>query len=152
MTAERKILSDAQLRLATAVLDVLIPRDGNHPGAGEMGGAKWLDATIVERPEIRRLMVDALQAIATAAGDGDFVTMETAAQTRILRAVESSDPGVFDELVKQTYNLYYTDPDVRCVLGFTPENPQPFGHPEPEPFDTSLLDGVRARNRSWRRV
>ena len=95
--------------------------------------------------------MDALEAIAAAAA-GDFVTMENHVQTEILGVVESSDPHVFDELVKQAYNVYYTDPDIRRLIGFTPENPQPSGHPKPEPFDTSLLDGVRARNRAWRRV
>ncbi len=152
MTADHQILSGAQLRLATAVLDVIIPRDGDRPGAGEMGGAQRLDATIAEQPELRRVVLDALQAIDIVTGDRIFASIDSAVRTEILREVESAKPEVFGELVKQTYNIYYTDPSVRRTVGFTPENPQPDGHPQPEPFDTSILEGVRARDRTWRKV
>ncbi len=152
MSAEPRFLTADQLRLAAAVLDVIIPPDGEQPGAGEFGGAHRLDAVLADNPEIRRPVRDALQAIDIAAGSCGFLALEPAARPEVLRAVEISQPDAFTTLVTQTYNVYYTSPKVRRAIGFTPVNPQPEGFTQARPFDAELLDGVRKRNRTWRRV
>ena len=152
MSADLRFLTDDQSRLATAVLDEIIPPDGELPGAGEMGGARRLDAVLADHPEIRRTVLDALQAIDIAAGSRGFLALEADARCEALRTVEAAQPDAFATLVKQAYNVYYTCPKVRRALGFMPENPQPDGFTQAQPFDSTLLDGVRKRNRTWRRV
>ena len=152
MTAAARVLTDDQLRLATAVLDELIPADADRPGAGEIGGAQQLDAILADQPEIRRPVLEALRAIAIAAGARGFAALEPGARPEVLRTVEAAQPDAFTALVTQTYNAYYTSTNVRRAMGFTPENPQPDGFSQPRPFDPDLLDGVRSRNRTWRRV
>ena len=46
--------SEAQKSLATAMLDRLIPRQGEHPGAGEIGVADYLDGAISASSQLRR--------------------------------------------------------------------------------------------------
>ena len=152
MNAELRFLTDEQLRLATAVLDVIIPPDGEQPGAGEAGGAQRLDAILAERPDVRRPVLDALRAIDIAAGARGFLACDPATRPDVLRTVEAAQPEVFTALVTQTYNAHYTCPKVRRALGFTPENPQPEGFTQARTFDSALLEGVRQRNRTWRRV
>lgn len=152
MSADLRFLTDEQSRLATAVLDVIIPPEGDLPGAGEAGGAQRLDAMLADNPNLRRTILETLQAIDIAAGSCGFLALEPAARPDVLRAVESAEPDAFTALVTQTFNVYYTSPEVRRAVGFTPENPQPDGFTDVRPFDPDLLDGVRRRNRTWRRV
>jgi hypothetical protein len=152
MTAELRFLTDEQVRLAAAVLDVIIPPDGEQPGAGGAGGAERLDAILAERSDVRRPVLDALRAIDIAAGPRGFLACDPATRPDILRTVEAAQPEAFTALVRQTYNAHYTCPNVRRALGFTPENPQPEGFTQARPFDPALLEGVRRRNRTWRRV
>ena len=151
MSAEARVFSEDQLRLATAVLDAIVPPDAERPGAGEIGGAQRLDSILADKPEIRRPVLEALRAIDIAAGAGGFAALEPAARPEVLRTVEADQPDAFTALVTQTYNVYYTSAKVRRAVGFTPENPQPDGFTQPRPFDPALLDGVRSRNRTWRR-
>ncbi len=151
MSAEARVFTEDQLRLATAVLDVIVPPDAERPGAGEIGGAQRLDAILADKPEIRRPVLAALRAIDIAAGARGFAALEPAARPEVLRTVEADQPDAFTALVTQTYNVYYTSAKVRRAVGFRPENPQPDGFTQPRPFDPALLAGVRSRNRTWRR-
>ena len=152
MSAEPRFLTDEQLRLATAVRDVIVPPDGEQPGAGGAGGAERLDAILAERPDVRRPVLEALRAIDIAAGASGFLARDPETRPDVLRQVEATQPEAFTALVTQTYNAHYTCPKVRRALGFTPENPQPEGFTQARGFDLALLDGVRERNRTWRRV
>ena len=152
MNAELRFLTDEQLRLATAVLDVIIPPDGERPGAGGAGGAERLDAILAERADVRRPVLEALRAIDIAAGPRGFLARDPATRPDVLRTVEAAQPEAFTALVTQAYNAHYTCPKVRRALGFTPENPQPEGFTHDRAFDPALLEGVRTRNRTWRRV
>lgn len=147
-----KILTCEQGRLTTAVLDAIIPSTTDCPGAGAIGAARQLDEILGDQRETRRPILDVLNAISEAVGTEDFSTLNAEAQERILRSIESTKPEEFSELVKQTYNIYYTNIRVRRAIGFMPENPQPSGYPQPAPFDPVLLDGVRKRNRTWRKA
>ena len=65
--------SEAQKSLATAMLDRLIPRQGDHPGAGEIGVADYLDGAVSASSQLRRIFSDgliAVQAAAAALGSG----------------------------------------------------------------------------------
>lgn len=152
MSDALRFLTEDQARLATAVLDVIIPPDGERPGAGGAGGAERLDAILAERPDVRRPVLEALRAIDIAAGPRGFLARDPATRPEVLRTVEAAQPDAFTALVTQTYNAHYTCPKVRQALGFMPENPQPEGFTQARSFDPALLEGVRRRNRTWRRV
>ena len=55
--------SEGQKSLVTAMLDRLIPRQGEHPGAGEIGVADYLDGAVSESSQLRRLFSDGLNTV-----------------------------------------------------------------------------------------
>ncbi len=73
----------------------------------------------------------------------------------MLREIEITRPGAFEQVVKAAYSAYYTDPAVRDVIarltGYENRPPQPLGYQLPE-FDESLLERVRSRGPIWRPV
>lgn len=120
-TADARIFSDAQRDLLRAVQNQLVPSEDKMPGAGDADGP-----AVVER----------------------FAALPAHAQIAALKAVERSQPGPFHELVRQTYNAYYTNPDVQQALG-SGGPPQPDGF-ELEPLDEARLEGVERRGKRWR--
>ena len=62
-----KFLSQSQRSLATAVLDRLIPPQGDMPGAGEAGTADYLDGVAAESAQLARLFSEGFQDIEIAA-------------------------------------------------------------------------------------
>ena len=56
-------LAGAQLELLTAVQDRLIPRHGDMPGAGELGGADAVSGYMGELPELHSDIAAALDSI-----------------------------------------------------------------------------------------
>ncbi|MDE2867208.1 MAG: gluconate 2-dehydrogenase subunit 3 family protein [Chloroflexota bacterium] len=146
MTAH--ILTPEELALLTLVQDELVPAYGDLPGAGTLGGALTVDAYLAERPWLRRPVLTALRAVEAAAGETPFAELDSGGRVGILRRVEGEDPEAFTELVKQTYNAYYTRPDVQASLGIDGP-PQPLGFELPA-FDESRLARVQAMGKLWR--
>ena len=146
MTAH--FLNSEELALLTAVQDELVPACGDLPAAGTLGSALTVDAYLAEVPQLRRPVMTALRTIEIAAGETPFVEVDSRTRVDILRQVESADPESFSELVKQTYNAYYTRPDVQASLGIDGP-PQPVGFELPA-FDESRLARVRGMGKLWR--
>ena len=143
--------SEAQKSLATAMLDRLIPRQGEHPGAGEIVVADYLDGAISASSQLRRLFSDgliAVQAAAAALGSG-FEDLDADTQDEILRAIEADHSQFFDRLVMLTYNGYYINPTVLESLGLEARPPQPKGHVV-EAGDLSSLEAVMRRGQAYR--
>ena len=67
-----------------------------------------------------------------------------------MRSVESSNPAFFDELVRQTYNGYYTNTNVFEAIGYSAAQPAIDG--QPELLDETLLEKQRQRAPFWTRV
>ena len=143
-----RILLPAELELLTLVQDELVPACGDLPGAGALGTALTVDGYLAERPQLRRPLLTALRAIEVAAGEQPIADLDPADRAAVLRRAEAHAPDAFAELVRQTYNAYYTRPDVQATLGVD-EPPQPAGFELPA-FDETRLARVRAMGKLWR--
>ena len=146
-----RFLSQSQYELVTAVLDRLIPSQGDMPGAGEAGTADYLDGIAAGSAQLARLFARGLQDIEIAAariGDG-FDDLSGDQQDEVLRGVESDSPEFFDLLVRHTYNGYYSNPEVVELLGLDPRPPQPRGN-SVERGDLSSLELVVERGQAYR--
>ena len=148
MTTTNNILSVEQSALLSAVLNCVVPAEGEMPAAGDIGIGGFIDAFAAERTARRRLVLDGLVQIELAAAErgGDFSSLSSDAQMDTLRAVESSAPEFFQFLVTQTYRGYYTHETVTNALSYRAPNRQDY---DPLPFDESLLEPVRERGQIW---
>ena len=146
-----RFLSQSQHSLATAILDRIIPSQGDMPGAGESGTADYLDGIAAGSAPLARLFSTGLQDIEiTAARSGpSFGELNGDQQDDVLRSVEADSPEFFDLLVRHTYNGYYSNPTVVELLGLDPRPPQPRGN-RVERGDLSSLEVVVERGQSYR--
>ena len=144
-------LSQSQHELITAVLDRLIPSQGEMPGAGELGTTDYLDGIAAGSAGIARQFSAGLQDIEIAAariGSG-FQELSGNQQDEILRGVEADSPQFFDLLVRHTYNGYYSNSKVVELMGLDPRPPQPRGN-SVESGDLSSLQVVVERGQAYR--
>ena len=132
----------------TLAQNEIIPAYGDLPAAGTLGAALTVDDFLAKRRKLRRPIFAALRAIEIAAGEQPMRERDRVDRVTVLRQVEAEDPEAFSELVCQTYNAYYTRPDVQATLGIDAP-PQPAGFELPA-FDESRLARVRAMGKLWR--
>ena len=147
-----KFFGPEQTALATAVVDRLIPRDGDSPSASEAGAVAFIDAAVAASDRLPRLFLAGLNMIESESlkgGGARFADLREELQDQILRTVEVNGSEFFEALVGQTYNAYYTNPTAVSALGVDPRPPQPTGY-EVAAGDLSLLDNVIARGRAYR--
>ena len=154
MSTSRQVFSPAQRELLDAVLDRLIPPEGNRPGAGALGIGDFVEGVAVGEPGLTRLFIQGLAAIEIAAaerGSGGFAALSAAAQDDTLRSVEASHANFFEQLVLQVYNGYYTNLTVFESIGYSlPSVPSPGA--KLDLLDESLLEAQRQRPPFWTRV
>lgn len=143
------VLTEAQALCLAAVQDRLIPREGEMPGAGELGCAARVDTYLAERADWRVQVLAALQLVEAAAGARGFLSRSEEEQDAALAAVEAAEPVLFARLVRVTYTAYYTDERVQRTGDFITQPPLPAGHTM-ETFDATRLEPVRRRGRLWR--
>ena len=146
MTA--RLFNARQVALLTEVQNQLIPAEDGMPAAGSVGSASLVQEFLREREELYELILQALDAIEKAAGDAPFLQRNSEEQVEILKLAEVAAPEAFAELVRQTYNAYYTRPEIQAKLGIHGA-PQPDGFELPS-FDVARLARVRARGKLWR--
>ena len=146
-----RFLSQSQRSLVTAVLDRLIPQQGDMLGAGEAGTADHLDVIAADSAQLARLFSGGLQDIEIAAArfGSSFEDLSGDQQDEVLRGVASASPEFFDALVRHTYNGYYSNPKVVETLGLDPKPPQPRGN-RVERGDLSSLQVVVERGQAYR--
>lgn len=146
-----RFLSQSQRTLITAVLDRLVPPQGDMPGAGEAGTADYLDGIAAGSARIARLFSAGLQDIEIAAFrlGASFEGLSGDQKDEVLRGVEYDSPQFFDLLVRHTYNGYYSNPTVVELLGLDPRPPQPRGN-RVERGDLSSLQLVVERGQAYR--
>ena len=122
-----------------AVLDRLLPPNGDLPGAGGLGLAGQVPDSAAKP------ILDQLPA--------DFLARDAAGQRDALKAAEAATPAFFHELVRFAYVAYYRDARVlagiELATGYPNRPPQPLGY-EMEPFDESILEVVRSRGPQYR--
>ena len=154
MSDGKQVLSPAQRALLAEVINRIIPAKDKLPGAGDLGIAAFIENVAANKPELTRLLNDGLAKISVAAGQdsaGGFESLSTMAKDELLRSIEAASPAFFDQLVLQTYNGYYTNPEVFKLIGYNVPTLAPPGT-QPELLDTSLLDQQRKREPFWKKV
>ena len=152
MTTGTSIFTQEQRDLLTAACNRIIPAQDRFPGAGDLGGAQFVEQVAAKNIRLRRAFGEGLAHLEIAAsqrGDAGFAGLSPETQVDTLRQVEQERPDFFRELVRQCYNFYYTNPEVFDLIGYSMPDPQDY---QPLPFDESLLEPVRQRGQMWRPV
>ena len=147
-------LSPTHRELLDAVVDRIIPPGDGVPGAGEAGAAEHVEGICGVSPQSRALLTKGLKAVEAISGRThamQFVALSDGQKTEVLKQVETQQTEFFVVLVRETYSGYYSSPEVLRVKGLPLSAPQPEGY-EIEPFDESLLEGVRKRGKAYRDV
>ena len=125
--------------ILAALLDVLLPGDGDFPPAS----ATTLPARLQAHPRFAGTIPPVLEALTGG------ISPET------VRKVERDQPAAFAALLTGVYSLYYTDPGVAAALarltGYQTRPPQPEGYDLPA-FDPCLLAIPAARAPFYRRT
>lgn len=158
MSDAKQVFSPAQRSLLTGVIDRIIPANDKMPGAGTLGIAAFIEDAAAATTGSTRLFNEGLAQIAVAAGQNSepgsstgFESLSDTAKDGLLRSIEAANPAFFDQLVLQTYNGYYTNPEVFELVGYKLPKPAPPGA-HPELLDVSLLDQQRNREPFWKKV
>ena len=152
MTTSKQLFTEDQLNLLAAVLNRIIPAEGQLPGAGELEIGDFIEGVVSKVNGLRRLFTEGLawvDIIASQEAGGEFQSLLDSAQDAVLQVVENQQPAFFAELIRQCYNGYYTNPKVFDLIGYTQSDPQGY---QPKPFDESLLEAQRRRAPFWRQV
>ena len=142
-----EVLTPAQRATLAGVLDEIVPpsADGRLPGAGALGLAGPVEASVQRTPGAVPNLARALDALAA---EG-FAALAGAERTRALEDFAARNPGFVPSLLAPTYLRYYQEPRVYAALGLEPRPPHPRGHVL-EPGDLSGLEAVRRRGKLYR--
>ena len=140
----------ARRDLLAAVLDTLVPGGDGFPGAGEVALDRVL-AMAAASADLESLLSRGLQVVdETARASGaDFTLLSPDGREYVLRRVEQSQAELFEALVRQTYDGYYSHPAVIARLGLDPGPLHPRGH-RVEAIDVPDLARVIARGSIYR--
>ena len=152
MTTGTNIFTQEQRDLLTAAYNRIVPAQDKFPGAGDLGGAQFVEQVAAKNIALRRTFGEGLARLEIAAarpGCSGFTGLSPDEQDNTLREVESESPVFFREFVRQCYNFYYTNPEIFELIGYKMPDPQDY---QPVPFDESLLEPVRQRGQMWRPV
>ena len=147
-------LTDQQRGLMAAILDGIIPREGDFPGAGELGVADHIDETVAGSKDLKRLFAEGLKSVVSMSHKEygrDFGSLSADERVHVLEHIESDQPAFFEELIHHAYAGYYINPEVLRVKGLQLSPPMPKGYAL-EPFDLSLLESVKKRGQVYRDV
>ena len=113
-------LSEPQRALLDMVLDRIIPREGELPGAGELGVAGHIDGVVGKSRELRRLFAEGLASIEITGSEmfsSEFAALSGQERVAVLRRVESEHAEFFQALVLHTYAGYYTKSNRHTAAG-----------------------------------
>ena len=153
MTTSTRFFSDDQRELVARVLDRIIPSNDRMPSGGEIA-VDFLDGFAGSAPHRKRLFGEGLMNIEAEASrvySRAFQDLTGDQQDQVLKQVEAGHPAFFDQLVRQTYNGYYTNPRVVELLGLETRPPQPMGY-RVEMGDFSSIERVKQRGGAYREV
>ena len=136
--------SDQALTLE-AVLNSLIPAEGEMPGAGDLGVASFVDKALADAPHLRRHILGVLDQLAIDCWrdhQQSFPTLPQSEKVALLQRREQEQGESFGTLVHATYAGYYSHPGVVEALGAKVPSES---ESHLRPFDPQLLDNVRRR-------
>ena len=152
MTTGTKVFTQEQRDLITAAYNRLVPAQDKFPGAGDLGGAEFVEQVAAKNIVLRRAFGEGLAQLEIAAaqrGSLGFIALSPEQQDDTLRELEASQPVFFREFVRQCYNFYYTNTEIFDLIGYSMPDPQDY---QPLPLDETLLEPVRQRGQMWRPV
>ena len=72
-----------------------------------------------------------------------FIALKESEQINLLKELESANKPFFTELIRHTYNGYYTNPLVIKALGMNGAPPQPYGHELEKGKNLKFLEVVK---------
>jgi hypothetical protein len=153
MKSGNKYFSNSQLPLIESVLNRIIPAKEKMPGASEIA-LGFVDSAVRGSSTLSRLFGAGMAEIDVKAHNTyskGFTQIADDQKDDILRTIEVESPDFFGELVKQTYNGYYTNPRVLELLGLDSNAPQPRGH-RLEEGNFALTENVIKRGVAYRQV
>ena len=130
-----------------AFLDLVIPpgADGRMPGAGSLGLAAGLAASLEADASLGPLVQAGLRAVQEAALARDaagFAGLSVAGRLEVVEAQARAQPMLMVAIARHLYPAYYQHPRVLESLGEPPRPPFPEGF-EVEPTDPVLLAKLR---------
>jgi hypothetical protein len=144
-----EVLDPGRQATLRAWVDTLIPPEDPWPAASERGVAEYIDNGAAGAGELRRMLVEAVDAIEREAeqrGDA-FATADLDRRVEILGAYEAANPADAAILLELTFEGYYRDRlvahQVERQTGFRVAGPLT-GIPT-EAFDESWVDEVKQR-------
>jgi hypothetical protein len=140
MTLDERVgLTDAERATLAAVADALIPAAHGMPSAATVLTDERLRFVLTARPDLLQPIRDALRADL---GDD--------ARTR-LDTLQRNDPGALGALQLAIVAGYYTDKQVRELIGYPGQAALTIRSWEVPPYvDEGLIDAVVARGPTWR--
>jgi hypothetical protein len=148
MATEKAALDDAAF--VSALLDLLVPANGDVPGAGSLGLAGDVAAGLRGDALLGPLVEPGLEAVRNAArsehADG-LAGMTQDARKAFLEGQVAGNPVLALGLLRYLYPAYYAQPQVLAAIGEEPRPPFPLGF-EVESTDLALLEKLRARQRA----
>ena len=101
-----KTLSESNSNILAVIIDLLIPEDGDLPSASKVNVVEHIDNTISHSPSLIRLFVECLRDMT----NKGFIALKESEQVNLLKELESANKPFFTELIRHTYNGYYTNP------------------------------------------
>ena len=149
-----KFLKGQQKCLMKCVLDLVIPPNGELPGAGELGLVAYIDQIIGKSTELKQMVCDALsqiEIISTSCFMKEFERLVEEQQIKVLCQFERQEPKIMETLVRHTYHGYYSNSRILNHLDVGSKPPQPMGY-NIEPGDFTLLGKVKNRGRIYREI
>ena len=132
-TEMRALLTDSQRETLNALIDRLIPPEGDRPGAGQAGVARYLESGPRSgRREWPATSSGPLQRADSVAGvehGRPLLDLPADEKDAVLKAVGRQSPDLFHEFVFHVYSGYYTSQKALTPLGPDAGTPQPRGFP-----------------------
>ena len=140
-----KTLSKNNVDILGEIVDLLIPTKENLPSPSKIDVVEHIDDALSNTPKIKRIFVEGLSDI----NNKKFLSLPKSKQITLLKKYETSNGAFFSQLVRHTYNAYYTNPIVVAGIGMTGSPPQPMGYTL-EKGNLTLLDKVIKKGQIWR--
>jgi hypothetical protein len=134
-------MTSADIAFNSALLDSLLPGDGNWPAASATDAVREFAARIAADAPLA-----ASVALLRAHLPADFVDAAQPARDRMLQAFEIAEGAHFAVIATEAFGAYYMDEaamaHLRLSLGYSGRPPQPGGRDIP-PFDPAILPARR---------
>ena len=111
------LLAAEQARLLRRILNRLIPADRKRPGAGDLGGERFIDRAMSASHDLRRHVVGILEAVRREVATSESPDGGSEMDAVLLRA-QRDRPESFGVLLDAAYTSYYSDPRVLSALGW----------------------------------